>query len=108
LLVQYKQFEALLTGDSQSREMEEAIAVGDIGILDVLHVPHHGSRTGLTSEILERLKPKAAVISVGRNNYGHPSKEVMELLRSVRSKVIRTDRQGDIVIVTNGKTWEVR
>jgi competence protein ComEC len=106
LHVQYKKFDVLLTGDSQSIEMADATA--DLKKIDILHVPHHGSRTGLTSEILTRLKPKVSVISVGKNNYGHPSKLTLEELTKVETKVLRTDREGDIEIVTDGEQWSVR
>lgn len=107
--VQYGKFDALLTGDSQAVEMADAVGrLGSLGRLDVLHVPHHGSKTGLTSEVLTRLKPKVSVISVGNNNYGHPSKEVIELLRNEDIEILRTDREGDVEIVTDGKRWEVR
>ena len=106
LHLRYGEFDLLLTGDSQSIQMEEATS--GLGRIDVLQVPHHGSKTGLTSAIAERLSPKVAVISVGKNNYGHPAKETVGLLQSEKSMILRTDREGNIEIVTDGKTWEVR
>ena len=106
LHLRYGEFDLLLTGDSQSVQMEEAVS--GLGRIDVLQVPHHGSKTGLTSAIVERLAPKVAVISVGKNNYGHPAKLTLDELRKVESKIVRTDKEGDIEIVTDGKTWEVR
>jgi len=76
--------------------------------IEVLQVPHHGSRFGLTKQLLEKVSPQVAVISVGKNNYGHPSKEVIELLKNKEIKVLRTDREGDVEIVTDGVRWQVK
>lgn len=104
LKISYKDFDLLLTGDSQA---EGLLRIG-LDKVDVLQVPHHGSRTGLTSDILSRLRPKLSVISVGKNRYGHPAKETLELLQGSDTKILRTDREGDIEIVSDGKTWSVR
>jgi competence protein ComEC len=110
--LRYGEFDALLSGDSQATGLRDARGKSrgyrKLGSLEVLQVPHHGSRTGLDREILTELDPKLAVISVGRNSYGHPSQEILRLLGEQGSKVMRTDKNGDIEIVTDGKTWWVR
>lgn len=66
--------------------------------IDVLKVPHHGSKTGLNPKILGLADPRVSVISVGRRNtYGHPSKEILEMLVARGIKVRRTDLEGDVV-----------
>lgn len=65
----------------------------------ILKVSHHGSREGTTEEILAEFKPDEAVISVGKNRYGHPTGEVLERLEEHGVKVRRTDREGDVVYV---------
>jgi competence protein ComEC len=70
-----------------------------------LQVPHHGSRTGLERELLEVLAPQMAIISVGKNNYGHPSKEIVKLLGVQDIKLLRTDMNGNIEIVSDGRRW---
>ncbi len=107
-LVSYGIFKILLTGDSQAEELQEAIDAGYLGGVDVLQVPHHGSKTGLTDEIFEAIRPGLAVISVGKNKYGHPTPQTLELLKSNGVKVLRTDQHGDIEIVSDEKKWFVK
>jgi competence protein ComEC len=84
----------LLTGDI------EAVAQADLGHqpVDVLKVPHQGS---ITSDLdwLRALAPAVAVISVGPNDYGHPSSEVIATLEEAGAEVHRTDFEGDVVVV---------
>ena len=107
-LFSYKDFSVLLTGDSQALQLKEALLDGKLKDIDVLQVPHHGSKTGLDSEILSFLKPELGVISVGKNRYGHPAKEIIEILRNKDIKILRTDEKGDIEIVSDGKEWFAR
>ena len=66
--------------------------------VDVLKVSHHGSDSGTSDEILEVLKPKVTVISVGKNNrFDHPREEVIERLKKIGATVKRTDQEGEIV-----------
>lgn len=105
--ISYKDFDLLLTGDAQSLALEQVVTDNHSSI-DVLQVPHHGSDTGLSSVVLEKTDPRLAVISVGRGNrYGHPNKEVIEMLREAGVKALRTDQAGDIEIVSDGKMWRV-
>jgi competence protein ComEC len=70
--------------------------------VDVLKVTHHGSENGTSEEILDFLKPKMAVISVGKNNrFDHPRKEVLERLKLRNIEIKRTDEIGDIVFEMN-------
>jgi competence protein ComEC len=104
--LRYKDFDILFTGDSQILGLSEALGSTTMRSFDVLHVPHHGSKTGLSQSILEDLGPKVAVISVGKNNYGHPSREVLGLLERQKIVYFRTDRHGDVEIVSDGaKFW---
>ncbi|HBX25402.1 MAG TPA: hypothetical protein DEF61_03975, partial [Firmicutes bacterium] len=64
---------------------------------DVLKVGHHGSITSTCYEFLKAIKPKEAIISVGKNNsYGHPDSKVISRLKSENIKVRRTDIEGSI------------
>lgn len=91
---------AYLTGDI-SREILE-------GLIDkpcqILKIAHHGSRTGTNEEILDRASPKIAVIQSGKNNrFGHPHKEVVDLLISKGIRILRNDTDGIVEIdITNG------
>lgn len=72
---------------------------------DVIKIGHHGSNTSTSSAFLSKVNPKYAVISVGVNNsYSHPSKTPMDLLKSKKILVYRTDQVGTIVATSNGKT----
>jgi competence protein ComEC len=100
----YGEFDAVFTGDSQARGLTEAIQ--GIGEIDVLQVPHHGSKTGLSDSILQDISPELAVVSVGeKNRYGHPTKFILDLLSGNSIKTLRTDRNGDVEIVTDGKVY---
>jgi competence protein ComEC len=64
---------------------------------DYLKVAHHGSKNSSSSEFLDQVNPKTALISVGaRNFYGHPSKEVMGRLEGRKIVTLRTDKAGNI------------
>jgi competence protein ComEC len=104
-LIKYKDFEFLVTGDVEVEQYENAIkTVQDI---DVLKVPHQGSKTGLNTQALARLRPDIAVISVGENTYGHPAKSILNLLSTHKIPYKRTDINGTIEIVTDGERIEV-
>lgn len=70
--------------------------------VDVLKVSHHGSENGTSDEILDFLKPKIAVISVGKNNrFDHPRKEVLGRLIKRNIEIKRTDFDGELVFKLN-------
>lgn len=99
-------FDALLTGDA-SPEINEMVA-GNNAVREVeyIKVPHHGSRNGLTEKLLDKVNPEVAVISVGKSNsYGHPHEEILKTLSERDIKILRTDKMGDILIATDGKSW---
>ena len=66
---------------------------------DVLKIAHHGSAYSTSDAFLEAVKPKVAVISVGRNNYGHPSEIIIEKLEKQGIMVFRTDLDGAVGII---------
>lgn len=106
LELRYKSFEMLFTGDAGPEIMGEVIASG-VNDVDVLKVPHHGSKNGLTADLLSASEPELAIISAGKKNrFGHPHKEVLELLENNMVELLRTDQVGEIVIYTDGeKVW---
>ena len=65
---------------------------------DVLKVAHHGSRYATSRELIEQAQPEVAIISVGRNSYGHPTDRVLEDLADVGAEVLRTDLSGCVTI----------
>jgi len=102
-------FDALLTGDVGPEIIPEIIAAGEIKDIEYIKVPHHGSKNGLTQELLDASMPEVAVISVGKNNsYGHPNEEILKMLSDKNIKIERTDEMGDIEIITDRESWWFR
>ncbi|MFA5532629.1 MAG: MBL fold metallo-hydrolase [Candidatus Shapirobacteria bacterium] len=92
-----------LSGDIE-KETEQRLVWREIlkKQVDVLKVSHHGSESATSEEILDFLKPKMAVISVGVNNrFGHPRGEVLERLNKRDIEIERTDEVGDVVFNLN-------
>jgi len=93
----------LFDGDAEKLSEDEMIAKGYDLSCDVLKLGHHGSRTATSDEFLKLAHPKIAIISCGLNNdYGHPHKPTLTKLKSIDSKIYRTDKEGTIVLVSNG------
>ncbi len=105
LKLSYGCFEAVLSGDIG--RPAEAELLGTVGAADLLKVGHHGSAGSTTPEWLVAVNPKAAVISVGPNGYGHPAPAVMDRLARRGVPVWRTDRGGTVTVRTNGRYFTV-
>jgi competence protein ComEC len=74
---------------------------------DVVKVGHHGSKNSTTQEFLDTVAPAIALTSSGENNpYGHPSPELLERLEASGARILRTDRDGAVHIVTDGDRLE--
>ena len=90
---------ALLSGDVET-EAQAALLRQGVPPVDVLKVPHHGSARG-DPAFLTATRPRAALISVGAGNtYGHPAPETLARLTALAARVYRTDRQGDLAVIT--------
>lgn len=99
--LEYGSFSCLFTGDIEKIAEEEILA--NIKNVDkdieatVLKVAHHGSKSSSINEFLTAVKPKIALIGVGKNNkFGHPSDEVIQRLQKNKAKIYRTDFSGEI------------
>jgi competence protein ComEC len=106
LLVEYGDFQALFAGDA-GFPAESAMA-GRLRRVDLLKVGHHGSRGSTGDAWLDALAPAVAVISLGRNDYGHPAPATLARLRAHGVAVHRTDREGTVSVVTDGRCMTVR
>lgn len=92
----------VFTGDAEEKSELEIIQTGSLKA-DVLKLGHHGSSSSTSYDFLSRVNPKYAVISVGLNNsYGHPHKEVIELLNNENIEILRTDELGTIIFTSDG------
>lgn len=102
ILVEFGQFRALFTGDSELRELSYWLAHDSLPRVTVLKVAHHGSRNGSSADWARALQPSLAVISVGaRNQYGHPSPDVVALWTSVGATVVGTAQHGTIEVAAD-------
>ena len=98
----------LLTGDIERQAEADLINGGGTLAVDLIKAPHHGSRTSSTQEFIDAIKPKYAIISVGRKSpFGHPHKEVVERWRAAGVTVMTTGERGMISVSTDGKDFTV-
>ena len=105
LLFCYKDISFLFCGDMEKSSEKDLLDSGQKIKADVFKLNHHGSSTSNTKKFLEAVKPKYCVVEVGAfNSYGHPSKNVLNLLSKLGvKKTFRTDKNGTIVFLTDGK-----
>jgi competence protein ComEC len=105
LLVSFGQLDVLLTADAEG----EVTTRLDVPAAEVLKVAHHGSADPLLPDLLERVRPRIAVISVGeRNDYGHPTPSTLSALaRAPGLDVYRTDLDGRVTIHSDGRRLRV-
>ena len=98
----------VLTGDigkAVERTLVGRLASAPIRIVKV---PHHGSLTSSAPEFLSALQPRIAVFSAGRaNHFGHPAPDVLERYRQVGAEILRTDRDGEVEVTSNGYSIDV-
>lgn len=105
LRVDYGETSFLFTGDMETSAEEDLMDYGGNLQATVLKAGHHGSSTSTGYRFLREVMPQYAVISVGEGNkYGHPSDEVLSRFRDAGTQVYRTDMQGHIIAVSDGKT----
>ena len=96
-------YKFMFMGDAGKTRKKDILDKYNISNIDVLKVGHHGSKTSSSKLFIDKMKPKYSIISVGKNNrYGHPNKEVLNVLEY--SKVYRTDQDGSIMFkIKNNK-----
>jgi len=105
LRIVYGDTSFLFTGDAEREEEQDILSAGYDLDSTVLKVGHHGSETSTSYVWLREIMPEYAVISVGKgNSYGHPTDAVLSRLRDADVKTCRTDMQGDVICISDGKT----
>lgn len=93
----------LLTGDAGELVEKKLMDKGADLPADVLKVGHHGSQYSSTEEFLDKVKPKIAVIEVGKDNdFGHPSLRIIKRLERIGAEIFRTDLNGTIKAMSDG------
>ena len=108
LLLKHGNKKFLFTGDAEEEAESDMLAKGLIPNVDVLKVAHHGAKEATTKAFLNKAKPKYAVISVGKNSYGHPTSPVLSRLKAVKAKVYRTDKSGNIIFTSTGSKISIK
>ena len=100
LLFVIDNYKLLVMGDAPVKVESEIIKKYKLEEIDFLKVGHHGSKTSSSKNFIDEISPKYSIISVGKNNrYGHPNKEVLNVLE--QSKIYRTDIDGTVEIKIN-------
>ncbi len=104
----YGQTRLLFPGDISSTVEARLVATGTLDDVDLLKVPHHGSSSSSSAAFLDAVQPEFAIISVGRDNrYGHPHAAVLRRYDRRGASLYRTDEQGDMTVVSDGKSLRV-
>ena len=107
LRVTYGSVDFLLTGDAETGAENRMLASGHPLEAEILKVAHHGSSSSSSLAFLNAVSPEVAVISVGPNQYGHPTEQTLSRLQAAGATIYRTDQHGTIVITTDGSTYSV-
>lgn len=107
LRIDYGQTAFLFEGDAQSEAEAEMIASGVPLNATVLRVGHHGSNDSSSAAYLEKVKPKYAIVSCGKNKNNHPHKTMLKRLKKVGAKVYRTDTNGHVLAKSDGHTVKI-
>ncbi|WP_457921923.1 ComEC/Rec2 family competence protein [Clostridium butyricum] len=93
----------LFTGDAEKEIEDKLILLNDDLKADILKVSHHGSSSSTSDSFLNRVSPKYAVISVGKNNiYDHPNDTIISKLNTYNIDILRTDIQNNITLISDG------
>jgi competence protein ComEC len=110
LRLKYKEREMMLPGDAEKDAENSILADNNEKALsaDVLKVGHHGSKNSTMPDFLAAVHPSVAVISAGEDNpYGHPNPELLARLAGAGVRILRTDRDGAVHVLTDGRQLQV-
>ncbi|WP_339316845.1 MBL fold metallo-hydrolase [Paenibacillus sp. FSL R10-2734] len=102
LKITYKNNSFLFTGDAELKSENDMLADGLALKADVLKVGHHGSNSSTSKAFLNAVKPQYSLISVGKNNYGHPDSGILTRLKNADTSILRTDQKGTITAISDG------
>jgi len=111
LYLAYGQIDFFFTGDAEKEAEASMLIKSDMPVPDVeiLKVGHHGSNTASSSDFLTVTSPEVAIYMAGEGNrYGHPHAETISALCNMGAEIYGTDVHGNIVITTDGETYELQ
>src|SRR4029077_12251488 len=100
----------LLPGDAEKQVERELLSENSAETLrsNVLKIGHHGSKNSTMPEFLAAVQPLVGIISAGEGNlYGHPNAELVERLQNAGVRILRTDKDGAVHVVTDGARLEI-
>ncbi len=104
LKIRFGENSFLFTGDLEKKGESHYVELyGNFLDSDVLKIGHHGSKTSSSSAFLKEVSPRISLISCGiKNKYNNPSPEVLGSLTNIGSRVIRTDKEGGVLLQSDG------
>ena len=108
--LRYQDRTILLPGDAEKQAEAVMLAENDTAVLhaDVLKVGHHGGKNSTMPDFLAAVAPQISIISAGEENpYGHPSPELLQRLGESGTRLLRTDRDGAVRVLTDGHSLRV-
>jgi len=112
LKLTYGDFSALFTGDAEESVQQQLVnnlAIQQFNNVTIFKVPHHGSSNAAYEPFIKIVSPKLAIIEVGENNkFGHPAASTLKKYETIGTKIYRTDRDGRVEIISDGKTYWTR
>lgn len=95
---------ALLMADVSAAVERQLAAQYDLGC-DILKVGHHGSRFSSADSFVQEVAPAVAIISVGKNSYGHPTSQALSVLEKYNAEILRTDQKGTVLCKSDGAEY---
>jgi beta-lactamase superfamily II metal-dependent hydrolase len=110
LRLQYGDRAYLLPGDAEKQSEHEILTANQTDAVRsyVLKIGHQRGKNSTTQPFLDAVRPQIGIISVGGTNpYGHPSPELLERLEAARVRILRTDRDGAVHVLTDGRQLEI-
>ena len=107
ILLAHENVDFLFTGDINASIEKEILTRRKPLAAEILKVPFNGSQNASSDEFLSAVQPSDAVISVGSNLYGHPADETIDRLLAFGTQIWRTDESGTIVIISDGRTYDI-
>jgi competence protein ComEC len=105
----YGQFDVLFTGDAEKDTLQSLVDKDFIpqNTIEIIKVPHQGNKNALSEKLVSYIRPQLGVVMVGKNSYGHPDKQTINMLESEGAIVKRTDKDGDVEIVSDGREFQI-
>jgi competence protein ComEC len=106
--IAYGDTRIMVTGDLEAVGERKLLEEKNVEHADVLKVGHHGSQDASSSPFLAAVAPRIAVISAGQGNrYGFPHRDTLGRLARANATVYRTDQDGAVTVVSDGKAISV-